>query len=207
FERHIMGVFGRMGCASGSCHGSFQGKGGLRLSLFGYEPAMDYAALTREALGRRINPVDPDQSLLLLKATGQTDHGGGRRFSVGSWPYQLLREWIISGAAWSKGSGTVVGVTITPEEHPFKKAGESQQLTVKAKFGDGSEANITPLCDFRTNNDAVAEVSALGVVTALRPGDTAIIVSYRGTVVPVRVLVPLTPPADFKYPQVAEVNY
>jgi hypothetical protein len=202
-----MGVFGRMGCASGSCHGSFQGKGGLRLSLFGYEPAMDYSALTREALGRRINPVDPDQSLLLLKATGQTDHGGGRRFSVGSWPYQLLREWIVSGAAWSKGSGTVTGVTITPEEHTFKKPGESHQLVVKAKFGDGSEANITPLCDFRTNNDAVAEVSALGVVTALRPGDTAIIVSYRGTVVPVRVLVPLTPPADFKYPQVAEINY
>src|SRR5262249_9012724 len=27
FERHVMGLFGRMGCASGSCHGSFQGKG------------------------------------------------------------------------------------------------------------------------------------------------------------------------------------
>ena len=27
FERHVMGLFGRMGCNSGSCHGSFQGKG------------------------------------------------------------------------------------------------------------------------------------------------------------------------------------
>src|SRR5262249_39701521 len=74
FERHIMGLFGRMGCNSGSCHGSFQGKGGFRLSLFGYDPAMDHAALTREALGRRINPVDPDQSLLLQKATAQAKH-------------------------------------------------------------------------------------------------------------------------------------
>ena len=41
FERHIMGLFGRMGCNAGSCHGSFQGKGGFRLSLFGYEPAKD----------------------------------------------------------------------------------------------------------------------------------------------------------------------
>ena len=39
FERHIMGLFGRLGCSAGSCHGSFQGKGGLQLSLFGYDPA------------------------------------------------------------------------------------------------------------------------------------------------------------------------
>src|SRR5437763_16880922 len=92
FERHIMGLLGRMGCNSGSCHGSFQGKGGFRLSLFGYDPEMDYASLTRETLGRRLNPVDPDQSLLLLKATGQADHGGGRRFGTDSWQYQLIRQ-------------------------------------------------------------------------------------------------------------------
>src|SRR5207249_543013 len=80
FERHIMGLLGRMGCNSGSCHGSFQGKGGFRLSLFGYEPEKDHAALGRDVLGRRINPVDPDRSLLLLKATGQVAHGGGQRF-------------------------------------------------------------------------------------------------------------------------------
>ena len=71
FERHVMGLFGRMGCNAGSCHGSFQGKGGFRLSLFGYEPERDYLAITRDVLGRRINTDDPDRSLLLLKATGQ----------------------------------------------------------------------------------------------------------------------------------------
>ena len=70
FERHVMGLFGRMGCNSGSCHGSFQGKGGFRLSLFGYDPDKDYLALTREALGRRVDTAEPDNSLLLLKATG-----------------------------------------------------------------------------------------------------------------------------------------
>src|SRR5687768_5986 len=70
FERHVMGLFGRMGCNSGSCHGSFQGKGGFRLSLFGYEPEKDYLSITRDGLGRRVNPVEPDKSLLLLKATG-----------------------------------------------------------------------------------------------------------------------------------------
>src|SRR5438067_3346676 len=85
FERHVMGLFGRAGCNSGSCHGSFQGRGGFRLSLFGYDPDKDYLALTREALGRRVNLSDPDDSLLLLKATGAVAHGGGRRFGRDSW--------------------------------------------------------------------------------------------------------------------------
>src|SRR5947207_13262925 len=81
FERHLMGLFGRMGCNSGSCHGSFQGKGGLRLSLFGYDPEKDFQALSRDVQGRRINRIDPDSSLLLLKAIGAVEHGGGRRFA------------------------------------------------------------------------------------------------------------------------------
>src|SRR5262245_19674883 len=85
FERHVMGLFGRAGCNAGSCHGSFQGKGGFRLSLFGYDPDKDYFAITREGLSRRVNPTDPDNSLLLLKATGQVEHGGGMRFSKHSW--------------------------------------------------------------------------------------------------------------------------
>src|SRR5262245_61358351 len=77
FERHVMGVFGRAGCNAAACHGSFQGKGGFRLSLFGYEPDKDHPAVTREAMGRRVNPANPDQSLLLLKPTGKVGHGGG----------------------------------------------------------------------------------------------------------------------------------
>src|SRR3989441_241703 len=91
FERHIMGLLGRLGCNSGSCHGSFQGRGGFRLSLFGYEPEKDIIAITRDSLARRINPIDPDNSLLLLKATGQVEHGGGMRFSRDSWQYQIFR--------------------------------------------------------------------------------------------------------------------
>src|SRR5580692_1319186 len=98
FERHVMGLFGRMGCNSGSCHGSFQGKGGLRLSLFGYDPAKDYVTLTREVQGRRIDRPSPDNSLLLLKATGQIKHEGLQRFGKDSWSYRLLREWILQGA-------------------------------------------------------------------------------------------------------------
>jgi hypothetical protein len=207
FERHVMGVFGRMGCNSGSCHGSFQGKGGFRLSLFGYDPAKDYLALTREAEGRRLNLSDPDNSLLLLKAAGRVPHEGQTRFGRDSWAYQLLRSWIAGGAKRQPGSGTVVKIAITPAEYAFDKPGKTGQLQVKATFADGVTETITSLCDFRTNDEAVVEVTPLGGLRAVRPGDTAVVVSYRGNVVPVRVLVPFEAKPGFHYPEVPEANF
>ncbi len=207
FERHVMGLFGRAGCNSGSCHGSFQGRGGFRLSLFGYDPDKDYLALTRDALGRRVNTADPDASLLLLKATGAVDHGGGRRFGRGDWQYRVFREWIAAGAPWTAGSGSVKSIAVTPQELALTRPDTTGQLAVKATFADGSTEDITPFCEFRTNDDAVAEVSNVGRVKGQRAGDTAVIVSYRGNVLPVRVLVPYAAAAGSKYPQVPEVNY
>jgi hypothetical protein len=207
FERHIMGLLGRFGCASGSCHGSFQGKGGLQLSLFGYEPAMDYQNLVRASNGRRIDLADPDLSLMLLKATGQISHEGRTRFSKNSWAADLVRAWIAQGAKRTPGSGTVKTLTVKPAEYAFGKAGQSGQLRVEALFADGTKEDITPLCEFRTNDDSVAEVSNLGVVRAVRPGDTAIVVSYRGNVTPVRVLVPADTKPGFVYPNVPASNY
>jgi hypothetical protein len=207
FERHVMALFGRLGCNNGSCHGSFQGKGGFRLSLFGYAPEKDYLALTREARGRRVNRTDPARSLLLLKPTGQVPHEGQTRFGKSSWAYQLLRAWLDEGAPWKKGSGDVRSVRITPAEQAFKGPGQSGSLRVQATFKDGTTEDVTPLCDFRSSEDAVAEVNNLGRVKALRPGDTAIIVSYRGQVIPVRVLVPAVPAKDFRYPAIRPANY
>src|SRR5262245_55358212 len=107
FERHVAPLLGRHGCNTGACHGSFQGKGGLYLSLFGYSAQNDYAALTRDGLGRRVNFADPDRSLLLLKPTAQLPHEGGRRFPKESWQYHLLRAWIAQGAKWGSGDGSV----------------------------------------------------------------------------------------------------
>ena len=84
FSRHIVPLLSRLGCNAGACHGMVQGKGGFRLSLFGVDPAIDHERLLKEANGRRINRVDPDASLLLLKATAQVPHEGGKRLEVGS---------------------------------------------------------------------------------------------------------------------------
>ncbi|HLW66467.1 MAG TPA: DUF1549 and DUF1553 domain-containing protein [Gemmataceae bacterium] len=207
FERHMMGLFSKMGCNSGSCHGSFQGKNGFRLSLFGFDPDKDFNALTRDSMGRRINPVDPDNSLLLTKPTGEVPHEGGVRFTKGSWQYQIFREWIIKGATRTKGSGEIVQLIVTPPEYAFRKAGETGQLVVKAKFADGSVETVTPFCDFRIQDDAVAEVSTTGQVSSKRAGDTAIVILYRGKVQAVRVLVPQDSIPGFQYTKTPEVNY
>jgi hypothetical protein len=207
FERHVMGVLGRMGCNSGSCHGSFQGKGGFRLSLFGYDPEMDYLALSRDVEGRRLNRADPDNSLLLLKASGRVPHEGQTRFGRDSWAYRLLYTWIAQGAPWHKGSGAVRAITVSPSEYAFEKPGQSGQLQVLATFADGSTESITSLCEFRSGDEAVVEAAPVGRIKAVRPGDTAVIVSYRGNVLPVRVLVPLEPKPGFRYPDVPEINF
>jgi hypothetical protein len=207
FERHLMGLFGRLGCNAGSCHGSFQGKGGFRLSLFGYDPGKDHAALTRDVMGRRINALEPDQSLLLLKATGQIAHGGGRRFARASWQYRMFREWIASGARWQKGKGDVAGLTVSPSEYAIIQAGRTAQLRVRARFADGTEEDVTCLCDFRVQDDAVAEMTGPGTVKALHAGDSGLVVSYRGTVRALRVLVPMPLKTGLRFPNLPDAGY
>ncbi len=200
-----MGLVGKMGCNASSCHGSFKGQAGFRLSLFGYDLEKDYAALTGD--GRRINRADPDASLLLKKPTKTVSHGGGLRFEKDSWQYQLLRTWIKQGARWEKGSGAIAVMILDPPEYAFTRPGETGQLKVRARFADGREENITSFSNFRSNNEAIAEVTPLGQVQSRQAGDTFLVVSYRGEVVPVRTTVPRETPAEFRYPKVPEVNY
>src|SRR5882724_5083555 len=98
FSRHVEAIFSRLGCNAGACHGAVKGQNGFRLSLFSADPALDHERLLREVSGRRLNRPDPDNSLLLLKATGQVPHEGGQRLALGSPEYRLIRDWIAAGA-------------------------------------------------------------------------------------------------------------
>src|SRR5213078_1925720 len=69
FRNHIIPLMTKIGCNSGACHGALAGKGGFKLSLRGYDPSTDHFVLTRQALGRRVDRVEPAQSLFLLKPT------------------------------------------------------------------------------------------------------------------------------------------
>jgi hypothetical protein len=190
FDRHVASLFGRLGCNAGACHGSFQGRGGLNLSLFGHDPARDYATLTRTALGRRVDVIEPDRSLLLLKPTGQVPHEGGQRFKVDSWEYRVIRDWIAQGARREPSPAGVEEIKISPAAIDLERPGGAGRLSIVARFAGGESADVTPFCDVRVRDDAVAVVSADGLVRGLRPGDTAVVASYNGQLASARVSVP-----------------
>ncbi len=87
FRNHVESVLAKAGCNSGACHGALAGKGGLKLTLQGYDPAIDYHNLTKQSRGRRIELADPGRSLLLAKPSGGLPHKGGVRFDVESKEY------------------------------------------------------------------------------------------------------------------------
>src|SRR5438067_2807596 len=97
FERDVLPVLTRAGCNAGACHGKSRGQNGFQLSLLGFDPDFDYAALTQQARGRRVFPAAPERSLLLLKGTATLPHGGGVRLEPEGDDYRLLREWIALG--------------------------------------------------------------------------------------------------------------
>src|SRR5439155_3789166 len=94
FAADVVPIFTRAGCNTGGCHGKADGQNGFHLSLFGYDPEADHRSLTRDAGGRRLSPMDPEDSLLLRKASGRAPHGGGLRLPAGSDDYRALVAWI-----------------------------------------------------------------------------------------------------------------
>src|SRR5437763_14564470 len=97
FCNHVIPVLTKVGCNSGACHGALAGKGGLKLSLRGYDPEADHFVLTRQASARRVDRNEPAKSLFLLKPTRTMPHGGGTRIETDSWQYRVLLDWIAGG--------------------------------------------------------------------------------------------------------------
>ena len=123
YQRHVAALFSRLGCNGGTCHGAVSGQNGFRLSLFGGDPAADHDRLLREFGGRRLNLTDPAASLLLRKATGEAEHGGGVRLRTDSFEYDVLRRWIAAGAA-ADAPARVKELRVTPAE-PIAKPGDA----------------------------------------------------------------------------------
>ena len=100
FVKDIVPIFTKSGCANSNCHGSIRGQAGFKLSLFGYEPDLDYDAIVKAQDGRRIDHADPAKSLILLKPTFSMPHGGGERFKIGSLEYEAILDWVRDGATY-----------------------------------------------------------------------------------------------------------
>jgi len=189
FRLDVMPVFMRHGCNAGGCHGSARGKDGFRLSLFGFDPEADYHRLAREQPGRRINLALPAESLLLTKATAAVPHTGGARLKADDEHYATLRRWLETGANNDPGPApAVVAVEIHPAEAVLDGPNATQQLTVLARYADGTDRDVTPLALFLSSNDAAAKVDATGVVTAGQRGEAFVMARFETHTVGVPVI-------------------
>jgi Protein of unknown function (DUF1553)/Protein of unknown function (DUF1549) len=178
----VVPLLTKAGCNQGACHGKGAGQNGFRLSLRGYAPELDHRTLTREHDGRRIDPAQPESSLLLRKATGQAPHEGGKLFGVGSREWILLRDWIAAGAPGpAKDAAALVSLKVEPDAKTLA-IGESVPLKVLATFADRRSADVTWLAKFDSNDAAYLSVSPAGIATALRHGATAVRVMYQSEV-------------------------
>ena len=196
FTHDIIPVLTKYGCNGGGCHGKSEGQNGFKLSLLGFEPAEDYEHLVHEARGRRLFPAAPENSLLLLKGTGEMPHGGGARMERGTPDYLTLVRWMEQGMpAGQPDEPHPVKIAVFPSERLLAPE-TSQQLQVTAHYSDGSWRDITGIAQFESGARDMAEVSPTGVVTTAKlTGDAAVMVRYQEHVGVFRMTIPLGAPA------------
>ncbi len=192
FPNQIVPIFTKFGCNGGGCHGKIAGQNGFRLSLLGSEPAEDFEHLVRESRGRRLFPAAPDTSLLLTKSIGTVPHGGGQRMELDSHEYRVLRRWISQAMPYGDPNARkITSIVVTPSARQMAR-NTQQQLSVLAKFSDGSSQDVTRTVQYESNNLDMADVNASGLVSVRDlGGEVSIMARYQGQVTVFRASVPL----------------
>lgn len=190
FRVNVHPILTRYGCTQGACHGSAAGRGGLRLSLLGGSPESDYSTLVYSANGRLVAGTTPDDSLLLQKASGQLNHGGGERIARGSGAYATLKAWLETEMPAPIDLDAIRDIHITTTA-PVLQSGKTAIVNVYATTAGGARIAVSHNAIFDSLDDGTATVSASGTVTAIRPGIARIMVRFGGHTKAIAFTVPL----------------
>jgi len=207
FKLDVMPVFLRSGCNTGACHGAARGKDGFRLSLFGFDPDGDWFRLTREMSGRRISVAIPDECLLVEKSTGAVQHTGGERFKADSDLNRTLIRWLDAGAP--KDAADVakpIALELFPPKLVLEGEGAAQRMTVRAKYSDGTDRDVTRLARYMTNNEVSAKIDEDGRVTAGARGEAYVFARFATLTVGAQAIV-IPKGVKYEWTKVAEKNY
>lgn len=207
FRYDVQPILTKLGCNQGTCHGTPTGKNGFRLSLRGFDPAVDLHALTRDIGSRRVNRSDPKRSLLLLKAVNAVPHDGGRRLELQSEDYGLLCNWIAGGCV-DDGlqASPLARLMMHPERVQLEAPESAQMLEVIAQFADGTQRHVTRMCKWSSSDDQVATVDREGRVTKVRRGEATVTAEYCGRFASCTLLFRETVPG-YRWPGLAEKNF
>ena len=206
FVQDVMPALTKMGCNAGTCHGSQDGQAGFKLSLRGYDALFDHRAFTDDVAARRINRSAPDQSLMLLKATGSIPHVGGVVTEYNSPYYQLVRSWIADGVHFDPDAARVTSIEVHPKNPILPRANMKQQITVMATYADGKVRDVTHEAAIESGDIEVATADPSGVVTVLRRGEAPLLVRYEGNYTATTVTV-MGDRSGFAWQAPPEFNY
>ncbi|HIK60081.1 MAG TPA: DUF1553 domain-containing protein [Planctomycetes bacterium] len=206
FVRDVAPVLSRLGCNAGTCHGTAQGKNGFKLSLRGYDPLADHLALTSDLAGRRVDRVSPRDSLFLTKSTSHVPHEGGQVLDPGSTAHRLLLSWIEQGAALVESDPRPVSLRVVPDEATIPLPGMSQQFAVIATFSDGTSRDVTAQAFVESGDMEVVTMDKRGLGTAVRRGESPILVRYEGNYAAARLVV-MGDRSDWSYEKTPIFNW
>ncbi len=180
FLRDVNPVITRLGCNAGTCHGAKDGRNGFKLSLRGYDPVYDVRAFGDDHAARRVNYASPDDSLMLLKATGAVPHEAGALTDIGSTYYQTIRQWIADGAELKRDTPKVTRIELFPKNPVILNTAGRQQMRVVAHYADGLQRDVTHESYIESGNSEVAEHDDFGLMTTIRRGEAPILARYEG---------------------------
>ena len=169
FALDVLPVLQKQGCASAYCHGSATGRGGFKLSLFGSDARADWAAITQDLGGRRLDRRDPAQSLLLQKPTRAIKHGGGKRLATDDAGYGLIARWIASGAGFDAGTA-MTALELRPGEGGYRAI-----ATIS-----GTPRDVTTLALWSSSDEAILMVDGAGRIERKQPGPALVTARLAG---------------------------
>ena len=180
FATEVRPIISKAGCNMGACHAAQHGKGGFKLSVFGFDPANDHKSIARDRLQRRVNFLDPARSLFVQKPTMQVPHGGGLRLRAGSNDHHLLVAWLAEGATgMDESAPTVTQLNVLPTRRVTTE-NRTQQLRVEATYSDGSARDVTAWCKFDSSDDGVVAITTRGMTTAVGRGQANVMARFEG---------------------------
>lgn len=188
FDTDVMPILTKAGCNVGACHGAAAGRGEFYLSLYGSRPAADHMQMTQAFGGRRVNPADPEASLLLKKATEEVSHEGGARIEFGSPDHDAIIRWIAAGASRDH-VRSLNRFELQTARH-ILNVGESTPLTATAFFDDGLRKNVRQWTVVKADDPSAVHIADDGRVTVNRPGRHILTGRYLDQVVTVEVIAP-----------------
>jgi hypothetical protein len=194
FTAHIQPVLSKLGCNSGGCHGALSGKGGFKLSLLAYDSTLDHHTITTEDQGRRIEPADPESSLLLTKPTTKVPHKGGLRLDPDSIDYEILAQWIAAGCSGPKeNEPKLLGIEVLPQNLQLDVS-DRQPLIVRAFYEDGRVEDVSHWARFSSCDESVLEISDDGEINVVGNGRGAIVAWFSSQIALSSVDVPYRSP-------------